>query len=77
MTCVVCKVGQTHPGRATVTLERAGMTLVTKGVPAQVCSNCGEAYVDQDATQRLLREAEEAAQAGVQVHIREFAAVHP
>ena len=77
MTCVVCKVGQTHPGTATVALERAGMTLVIKGVPAQVCSNCGEAYVEQDATRRLLREAEEAAQAGVQVLIREFVAVHP
>jgi YgiT-type zinc finger domain-containing protein len=75
MTCVVCKNGETRGGTTTVTLERAGMTLVFKSVPAEVCSNCGEAYVDQGTTQRLLREAEEAAQSGVQVHIREFAAV--
>jgi YgiT-type zinc finger domain-containing protein len=73
MICVVCKVGKTRPGRTTVTLERAAMTLVFKGVPAQVCSNCGESYVDQATTRRLLQEAEEAAGCGVQVDIRKFA----
>ncbi len=77
MTCVVCKIGQTRAGGTTVTLERAGMTLVFKGVPAQVCNNCGEAYVDETTTQRLLRDAEDAASSGVQVDIREFAGVRP
>jgi predicted RNA-binding Zn-ribbon protein involved in translation (DUF1610 family) len=49
------------------------MTLVFKGVPAQVCPNCGESYVDQATTRRLLQEAEEAAGCGVQVDIRKFA----
>lgn len=73
MICVVCKIGETHAGTTTVTLERAGMTLVFKGVPAEVCANCGEAYVDQATTRRLLRDADEAANSGVQVDIREFA----
>lgn len=73
MTCVVCKIGETHPGETTVTLERAAMTLVFKSVPAQVCSNCGEAYVDETTTRTLLHEAEEAADSGVQVDIRKFA----
>jgi len=77
MTCVVCRIGQTRAGTTTVTLERGGMTLVFKGVPAKVCSNCGEAYVDQDTTQRLLQEAEEAAGSGVQVDVREFAVARP
>jgi hypothetical protein len=38
-----------------------------------VCCNCGEAYVDQETTRRLLQDAEEAASSGVQVDIREFA----
>jgi hypothetical protein len=29
------------------------MTLVVKDVPAQVCDNCGEEYVDADVTARL------------------------
>ena len=45
MKCVVCKMADTQVGVATVTLERDGLTLVVKGVPAQVCSNCGEQYV--------------------------------
>jgi hypothetical protein len=43
-------------------------------VPAQVCENCGEQYVDADTTARLLGEAEKAAAAGVQVEVRAYAA---
>ncbi len=74
MNCVVCKAGHTKPGVTTITLERDGMTLVFKGVPAQVCGNCGEAYVDDKTTRRILKMAEEAAASGVQVDIRQFAA---
>lgn len=74
MICVICKHGQTRPGSATVTLEREDTTLVIKGVPAQVCANCGEEYVDEDTTARLLRTAEEAVRNGVQVDVRQYAA---
>ena len=74
MKCVICKHGETRPGKATVTLERDGMTLVTKGVPARVCQNCGEEYIDEETTARLLQTAEDAARAGVQVDIREYVA---
>ena len=72
--CVVCKQGETREGTATVTLERDGMTLVFKKVPAEVCEVCGEEYVSEQTTARLLAAAEEAAQAGVQVDIREYVA---
>lgn len=74
MKCVICKHGETKPGKATVTLERKGTTLIIKGVPANVCANCGEEYVEEGVTARLLKSAEETAKAGVQVDIREFAA---
>jgi YgiT-type zinc finger domain-containing protein len=74
MKCVICKKGETKPGKATVTLERNGTTLVVKGVPANVCTNCGEEYVDEGITDRLLKTAEEAARSGVQVDVREYAA---
>jgi YgiT-type zinc finger domain-containing protein len=73
MKCVICKKGETKPGKATVTLERNGTTLVIKGVPANVCTNCGEEYVDERITARLLKTAEEAARSGVQVDVREYA----
>jgi YgiT-type zinc finger domain-containing protein len=74
MKCVICKNGQTKPGRATVTLERQETTLVVKNVPAEVCTNCGEEYVDDKAASRLLKTAEDVAQRGVQVDVRSYEA---
>ncbi len=74
MRCVICKNGETRCGKATVTLEREGTTLIIKGVPAEVCDNCGEEYVDEATTARLLKTAEQAAEAGVQVDIRQYVA---
>ena len=73
MKCLICRSGETQPGMTTVTLERGSATLVYKSVPAQVCENCGEAYVDEDIARQVLQTAEDAARAGVQVDIREFA----
>jgi YgiT-type zinc finger domain-containing protein len=75
MKCVVCKKGQTKTGKATVTLEKEGTTLVFKGVPARVCTNCGEEYVDEKTTARLLKTATDAGRAGVQVEIRRYSPV--
>jgi YgiT-type zinc finger domain-containing protein len=74
MRCVICKHGETQAGRTAVTFERGGATLVIKSVPAQICDNCGEAYVDEGTTSQLLEIADEAVRAGVQVDVREFAA---
>jgi len=74
MKCLICKHGETQPGKTTVTIERGGATLVVKGVPAKICDNCGEAYVDEEISRQLLDTADEALRVGVQVDIREFAA---
>lgn len=74
MKCVVCKHGETKAGHTTITLERAGTTLVIKGVPARICDNCGEAYVDEAITIQLLELAEAAFKAGVQIEVRQFIA---
>ncbi|MFW6115919.1 MAG: type II toxin-antitoxin system MqsA family antitoxin [Chloroflexota bacterium] len=73
MKCVICKHGETEAGHTTVTLERGQTLLVFRNVPAQVCANCGEAYVSEEITAQLLKEAEEAVRAHVQVDVREFA----
>lgn len=74
MKCVICKQGETSPGVTTITLERGNTTLVFKSVPAQICENCGEAYVDEAATQLLLERAEQAADSGVEVEVLSYAA---
>ena len=74
MRCPVCKNGETRPGTATLTLERGPLTMVVRHVPAQVCDNCGEEYIDEAMTQEALAQAETAARHGVTVEVREFAA---
>lgn len=73
--CVVCKHGELREGQdTTVTLERDGATLVFKNVPACVCENCGEAYIDETITSQLLQEANRAVEAGVEIDVRHFKA---
>ena len=74
MKCVICRYGETAPGFATLTLTRNAMTLVVRDVPASVCDNCGEEYVESEITERLLETAEHAARNGVQVEVRSYTA---
>jgi YgiT-type zinc finger domain-containing protein len=74
MKCHICNNGETNPGLVTVTLERGRATLVFKAVPADVCENCGEQYISSETTANLLRQAEAALRAGVEVEIRAYAA---
>ena len=74
MNCPICKNGVMAPGKATITLERGKTILVIKGVPAGICTNCGEEYVDDKITSGLLKIAEEAVKEGIQVDIREYVA---
>lgn len=74
MECVICKKGRTSPGKTTVTLEKDGTTLVVKSVPARICENCGERYLDEEISKELLEQAEQASKAGIQVEVREYVA---
>ncbi len=75
MNCIVCRHGDTRPGTTTVTFHRDGRTLVVNEVPAEVCENCGEAYVAEEVTAELLRIATEARQAQAIVLIRDYASL--
>jgi len=72
MKCVICKHGEMIKGTTTITLERSVSTFVFKDVPAQICDNCGEKYVDQQTTQVLLKKANELIENGTEVDIRKF-----
>lgn len=74
MNCPSCTHGKLASGLATVTLESDQTTVVYKGVPALVCDNCGEEFVDEAVTAELLKRAGDAAKGGVQVEVRSFAA---
>jgi len=74
MNCFLCRQGETHEGIVTVTLQRGETTVVVKGVPAQVCENCGEYYLSEDAAGNVLGLAEDAVRKGAEVEILRYAA---
>jgi len=57
-----------------VTLQRGDTTVILKGVPADVCDTCGEYYLAEDVTHRVLTAAAEAVGRGAEVEILRFAA---
>jgi YgiT-type zinc finger domain-containing protein len=74
MKCVICKHGETAPGLVTVTLQRKETTVIFKNVPAEVCNNCGEYFLDEKVTERLTIQAENAVKNGAEVEILRFVA---
>lgn len=74
MKCVICQYGETESGITTVTLTRGEATIVIRDVPAQVCTICGEEYVDSGTGKRLSQIAEAALNEGVQVDVRRYRA---
>lgn len=72
MKCVVCKSGETRPGTTTVTFERDGFTLVMKEVPAEICTNCGEDYVDEAVARDILALAEKMAKTGSKIEVIKY-----
>ncbi len=74
MQCVICKHGNTQPGLVTVTLEQDNTIVILKGVPAEVCNNCGEYYLSAAVTEQVLQRAEEAVNKGAEVEILRYAA---
>ncbi len=74
MKCVICKNGTTNPGRVTVTLQRGRSTIIIREVPAEVCENCGEYYLGEEATARVLAQAEAAAAKGTELEMTPYAA---
>jgi YgiT-type zinc finger domain-containing protein len=74
MACVICRQGEMHPGEVTVTLQRNDTIIVLKGVPAEVCDNCGEYYLSEAVTGIVLAKAEDAVKRGAEVEILRFAA---
>lgn len=69
MECVICKNGSTEQGFVTFTLERNGVIIVFKNVPAWVCQNCGDFYLSEETTRLLLSKAVKTLEKGVEFEI--------
>jgi YgiT-type zinc finger domain-containing protein len=74
MYCTICRQGETQSGTVTVVLERSQTTVVIKDAPAGICENCGEYYLTEELTKKVMAMADEAVQNNVEVEVLRFAA---
>jgi len=65
MICLICRQAEIVDGLTAVHFERGEMRLVINNVPAQLCPSCGEAYVTEEVTIQLLRQAELMSEDGI------------
>jgi len=72
--CVLCGTGTLKRGLTTVSLTGGNTTLVVKAVPADICKQCGEPYLDESVAQWIHERAESAVKRGAEVEILRYAA---
>ncbi|MHB9026654.1 MAG: type II toxin-antitoxin system MqsA family antitoxin [Armatimonadota bacterium] len=71
----MCHNGELEKGTVPMVMERQGVTVVFQHVPALICDQCGESYLDSEVTGRLLDALNQAtACGGRHLDIREYAA---
>ena len=58
MICLICRQAEIVDGFTSVIFERDEIRLVVNKVPVRICPGCGEAYVEEDVAERLLRDVE-------------------
>jgi YgiT-type zinc finger domain-containing protein len=56
--CLICRETRIAPGFTTIFLERDNIKLSIDSIPANICSSCGEAYIEEKVAARLLKIAE-------------------
>ena len=51
MTCLVCKHNRFKKGTTILPIERGKAILLITDIPARLCENCGETYLDEETAQ--------------------------
>ena len=75
MKCTFCINGETKPGKTKSIIEEDGIVVIIRDIPADVCTNCGEAYLDDSTAEKLDEIFDEAVKSGEQVVIKSFETV--
>ena len=74
MNCPICKSGNMASGKTSITFERQNATVVVKSIPANVCDNCGEAFIDETIARSVHRIVETELKKGVEIEVVHYAA---
>ncbi len=51
MICLVCKHNRFKKGTTILPIERGKAILLITDIPARVCENCGETYIEEEIAQ--------------------------
>ena len=74
MRCLICMQAETVDGLTSMTFERSEFRLVINHVPARLCPNCGEAYLEEDVAMTVMRDAERESAQGTREVAHEYEA---
>jgi YgiT-type zinc finger domain-containing protein len=72
MICLICRNAELIKGFTSVNFERGELKLKIEHVPALVCPACGEAYLEEAVTARVLAEADGMSHAGMIEGVQDF-----
>ena len=72
MKCQICKFGKTREGYTQVVLTRKNATVIFRNVPANICDDCGEYYLDENTAADIYTRAEACFSLGQQIAIIEY-----
>ncbi len=72
MTCPLCKMGMMKPGRTTVVLTKNEATVIFKHVPAIICDDCGDYFLDEQTATDVYNRAQQVFSSGQELAISTF-----
>ncbi len=72
MKCVTCKNGTTIKGFVNVPIVREDKIIFYKNVPAQICNNCGEYFIETDVAKEIYDKANERMNQGVEMEVAQY-----
>lgn len=72
MKCPVCRFGDMDKGFAQVVLNRGNATVIFRNVPAMVCCDCGEYYLDEQTADEIYSRADSCFSSGQEIAIMEY-----
>ena len=73
MNCVMCK-GNMKRGTTNYPIDRDSQFLLIKNVPALICDQCGEIFIDDNVFEKIEEIVESAQNSNVEIEILRFAA---
>jgi YgiT-type zinc finger domain-containing protein len=72
MTCPICGQGLLSPGTTTFAADAEGTVVVVRNVPADVCENCGEAFISDAIAATLEDLVANAKESGTESLVRHY-----